>query len=77
MLHDINSFAIICVCVCVYIYIYVKFMVCVCVPTPFSVNWEVVMVGGKCEQKVCSFQEQSAGKKLFILLLRSFPFTLL
>jgi len=30
MLHDTNSFAIICVCVCVciYIYIYIKFVVC-------------------------------------------------
>jgi len=48
MLHDINS--------CNYL--------CVCIHMPFSVNWEVVMVRGKCEQKVCSFQEQNAGKKI-------------
>jgi hypothetical protein len=47
------------VCVCVYIYN----LWCVCVYLhAIPVNWEVIMVGGKCEQKSCSFQEQSAGK---------------
>jgi len=33
-------------------------MVCVCVCTPCLVNWEVIMVGGKCEQKTCSFRNR-------------------
>jgi hypothetical protein len=71
MLHDVHSFVIIfiihgvCVCVCV--------CVCARARTLFYVNWEVVMVAGKCEQKSCSFQEQTAGKNCSFYCYYHFP----